>query len=502
MKNSDGAFRFCSHFFALICISATVFFMVYCTIQYCKNDDSSVVNFAEYNKGKDNIYPGITLCFYEYFKSETFANRFEKKVYKEFIEGITPFETKQQKLAYIKSLERQVTSVNRKTTDTEYVETNKRNKEEGNRTRDKNVKDGNNVAKGNSRKERSTDADMKREINEKSKPGARFSAELTNEQEDIISNFTLKMENLYETNDVINMDDYMLFGTMATYQPGLSVYHYPSKESLSNITWVPTFYPSFSSPRKRCWTFEIPYKPTEKIFSYGIMLNKSIFEGSEPPNKRPPYKSFEIRLSYPGQQLTSPTVESNWGKKGPTTEYTMKFEVQNILVMKRRNKLQEHCEIDWNKNDNILINEILEDIKCTLPHWIINTTYPICQREQLKKIDNMFRRLRHSIPPCQAIEKILYTYEEAEGLENFDETVAESKKQFGIKYDFKDIFQIMLTFQGTTYMEITQIRAYDGQSLIGNAGGYVGLFLGSALIQLPSAIQYFFNLTRKVFKGK
>ena len=46
----------------------------------------------------------------------------------------------------------------------------------------------------------------------------------------------------------------------------------------------------------------------------------------------------------------------------------------------------------------------------------------------------------------------------------------------------------MLNFQGDTYMEVVQSRAYDGQSLIGNAGGYVGLFLGVALVQLPSAI--------------
>ena len=513
MSHSDGAFRFLSNLFAVICIAATVFFMVYCTIQYCKNDDSSVVNFAEYNRGKDNIYPGVTLCFSEYFKPETFsdnkmASKFEKIVYKDLIEGNTPFESKQRKLAYLKVLEnaksKQEASENTKTTNTESVETTQRNKEEENPTKDKkgNGRNANNAAKATSRKERSTSDDTKRNTVGKSRPGASFSEDLTNEQEDIVSNFTRKMENLYESNDVININDFMLFGTMATYQPGLRVYHYPSKQSLSNTTWVPTFYPSFSSPRKRCWTFDIPYKPMEKIVSYGVMLNKSIFAGSDPPNKRPPYKKFEIRLSYPGQQLTSPSVESNWGKKGPKTEYTMKFEIQNILVMKRRNKFGENCEIDWNQNDKILINKMLEDIECTLPHWMINTTYPICQGEQLKKIGHMFYRLRHNTPPCQTIEKILYTYEEAEGLENYDETIAESKKQLGIRYEFRDIFQIMLTFQGTTYMEITQIRAYDGQSLIGNAGGYVGLFLGSALIQLPSAIQYFFNLARKLFGEK
>ena len=124
------------------------------------------------------------------------------------------------------------------------------------------------------------------------------------------------MENLYETNDVININDYILFGTMATYQPGLSVYHYPSKESLSNTTWVPTFYPSFSSPRKRCWTFEIPYSQGNHIQTFGVMLNKSIFVPEyrrRPSGDRPAYKDFEIRLSYPKQQLTAPTTKSNWG---------------------------------------------------------------------------------------------------------------------------------------------------------------------------------------------
>ena len=53
-----------------------------------------------------------------------------------------------------------------------------------------------------------------------------------------------------------------------------------------------------------------------------------------------------------------------------------------------------------------------------------------------------------------------------------------------------DVFEVLLDFQGSTYMEITQIRAYDGQSLVGNAGGYIGLFLGVALVQLPTLIRY------------
>ena len=74
--------------------------------------------------------------------------------------------------------------------------------------------------------------------------------------------------------------------------------------------------------------------------------------------------------------------------------------------------------------------------------------------------------------------------------------ITEYMKSLGINYNHpsNDVIQVQMTFQGATYMEITQIRAYDGQSLIGNAGGYVGLFLGVALIQLPTAFENLFQM--------
>ena len=59
---------------------------------------------------------------------------------------------------------------------------------------------------------------------------------------------------------------------------------------------------------------------------------------------------------------------------------------------------------------------------------------------------------------------------------------------------------LLLNFQGATYMEIEQIRAYDIQSLFGNAGGYVGAFLGVALMQLPKFLLDVFLFIRKWFQ--
>ena len=109
----------------------------------------------------------------------------------------------------------------------------------------------------------------------------------------------------------------------------------------------------------------------------------------------------------------------------------------------------------------------------------------------------------------------MYTYEETEGISDFveylncpnlsdathDLCISAYLEKYGITLihdvnGLHDIIQVMITFQGETFMDITQNRAYDGQSLIGNAGGYVGLFLGVALIQLPLALKCLFQMLK------
>ena len=100
--------------------------------------------------------------------------------------------------------------------------------------------------------------------------------------------------------------------------------------------------------------------------------------------------------------------------------------------------------------------------------------------------------------PCQSIEKFMYLYQQSSGLDFKEETFDEAVKFQGTRYEKSDIFHVMVNFQGATYMEITQSRAYDAQSLVGNAGGYFGLFLGVALIQAPTAICMAARLLRKL----
>ena len=54
-------------------------------------------------------------------------------------------------------------------------------------------------------------------------------------------------------------------------------------------------------------------------------------------------------------------------------------------------------------------------------------------------------------------------------------------------------FRITVEFLKNEFKEIKQLRAYSAQSLIGNAGGYVGLFVGYTIAELPAMFDMLYN---------
>ena len=75
-----------------------------------------------------------------------------------------------------------------------------------------------------------------------------------------------------------------------------------------------------------------------------------------------------------------------------------------------------------------------------------------------------------------------------------------------IKAPNDQIFKIMIQFKDSSFMEIRHVRSFDIESLIGNAGGYLGLFTGYALLQLPKLMllisSWICNICGRGFKSK
>ena len=109
--------------------------------------------------------------------------------------------------------------------------------------------------------------------------------------------------------------------------------------------------------------------------------------------------------------------------------------------------------------DEEMLKKHLEKLNCRAPYQTNQKYLPICQtKSEMKEADYFFKP---KINACTSLEGVIYRYEET----NLVYKIIQSLFWVGMKFP-------------TSFKEIKMVKAVDIQTVIGNAGGYVGLFLG------------------------
>ena len=230
----------------------------------------------------------------------------------------------------------------------------------------------------------------------------------------------------------------------------------------------------------KCWTFTIPHMHNTSVMKLAIRLKKSVFKNSERPTKG----QFRVSISYPGQALKANVMNQNWAKIG-YDEFSMEYDIQNVVVLKRRQTFQKKCLANFTDDDRRQIKLFIPILGCYPPFVTPVESYPQCQDQirNITKEDMMgYEKLLNEeyYEPCRQIEKVLYSYNE------YPRHFSEDSRN-------GTVFELMLRFQGTTFMEIEQFQAYDLLNLFGNIGGYIGAILGLCLLQLPNLVLDVYN---------
>ena len=239
--------------------------------------------------------------------------------------------------------------------------------------------------------------------------------------------------------------------------------------------WTPKFHSSLSLPEWKCWTFEIDSSEKKIISTFGLSIKLDIFKES----LRKPYGNFMITLSYPNQMIGAKVQKYNWMPMN-YTQYRMEFEIENVVILKQRKKQNSPCNDDWKNNDELAKKRFVAAMGCEPVFLNYSMSLPKCTN--YTNLTSMIKKNGYSLAeqPCRRVEKVMYSYNEYQTYFNVS--------SFGA-LENTGMFEVLLQFQGNSFMLIEQTRAFDIQSLVGNAGGYVGLFLGVALMQLPTAIR-------------
>ena len=261
-----------------------------------------------------------------------------------------------------------------------------------------------------------------------------------------------------------------------------------SAESSSKFPQSP-FYTSYRHADGKCFSLDLAPEKMPNIRGQQINIVWIKFK-----NIRIPGINLEYMISYPGQILQGFTldIESSWSQS-ITTGYLKgkNFFIDIVEVFRRRNTfLRKSCNKHWEKYDETVFSNIIKTANCKPPHWNISTDYPICNRkEKMKKVYIPLSPFKPASPkflekflrPCDRIQAATFN------------TVSERRQLTwggSISTDGVNSADVGFHFKNDRYKEIRYTRAFDIESLIGNVGGYIGLFLGFAIWQIPEAIEF------------
>ena len=246
----------------------------------------------------------------------------------------------------------------------------------------------------------------------------------------------------------------------------------------------------------KCFKFNVPFRENVKMSALRVEFKNAIF----PKNGQRPSDGWDsggmhIFFHYPNQFSKSfPTNKRFWqNRKSNRNSNHIRFYHKEMEVLTKRQKRDEQClENEYASIDDWLIYHIMDTIKCRPPYWsnklISNTSFPVCDsKEQLyEAVDhffNFFYGNKENNSPCIEIVNLGIDYEESE-----DRNVTEGATR------------ISLYYRSNTFKEIKQMRAYTGMMLLGNVGGFFGVLLGYAFVQIPGFINMicFDFMTNKV----
>ena len=249
-------------------------------------------------------------------------------------------------------------------------------------------------------------------------------------------------------------------------------------DTTSDISWKKPYHTaswnSWGSDIVKCFGLEITDK---NVFHLGIRIKRDIFPGRIRQHDR----GFAVLLHYPNQILVSiSTVMRQWTKRDRRTNYWMDFNVKGMKVSLNRFKPRsDNCIQEWENYDNISFEDHIKSVGCRTPYQSKSFGRPLCNTtEEMKRAQTVLDTKR--IHPCRVITHIDYQMADAD---QGNATIYAQEKKW------KYWFGVVIRFLNYRFKKIITKKEVDFQSLVGYIGGYIGMFMGFALAQIPEVIR-------------
>ena len=176
-------------------------------------------------------------------------------------------------------------------------------------------------------------------------------------------------------------------------------------------------------------------------------------------------KRVFVSFNYPNQYLRSLEASTLiWHHSGNESNRDI-FDVISFEILKRRNKKNEPCLTQWRLYDDLVLQSHMKNMMCRAPYQKqFNNLKPCNTPFEMKSsiYNGHFDKEKIFDRSCQEMPTITYKH-----IFHYEPIPQNETKKF--------MFFLQYPRRGKV---ITQSKAIDGQTLIGNIGGYIGLLLG------------------------
>ena len=264
-----------------------------------------------------------------------------------------------------------------------------------------------------------------------------------------------------------------------------TIFSLNGKEEIERNGWKMP-YVSYQKYNGKAFAVDIPFQKGANLLDFQVVFKRDMFPGQtrpQAPKLNHKYNTiqdgFEFLFHYPGQFLNSDAhgiTKWSWPKLDTKSSknIVMDFTIRNVGVLKIRNKRNRRCYENLFHHDTIILDQIMDEAGCRPPYRTTRTLLPLCIA--MHNISRIFAPSHHELstkfdPPCKFINKVQFDFED-------------------VQDDFmpNGLVKIKVNMMGRRFTEIEQRRAYSLESLVGNVGGYLGLFLGYAFAEVPTTL--------------
>ena len=162
----------------------------------------------------------------------------------------------------------------------------------------------------------------------------------------------------------------------------------------------------------------------------------------------------------------------------------LKITIAKVTVLRKRSGSNVRCDDQLVDDDAKFKDEIIKHINCTPPYWRpSDLPRTLCQsKEDLQNAETFIQEFRavltSYIAPCVQMEVVTkYDREEQNEGENP---------------------RIMFRYEDKEYEEIQNTKSFDLESFVSGVGGFIGIFLGYSILQLPELLEALTSLIIKL----